>query len=47
MRCRGSEGQGALLRRAALAVDRSLAGENYWSAAAVDILFVCRPGGKA
>ena len=31
------------LRRAALAVDRALAGENSWSAASVDVLFVCRP----
>jgi SAM-dependent methyltransferase len=31
------------LRRAAAAMDGSLAGEHFWSDCAVDILYVCRP----
>jgi SAM-dependent methyltransferase len=34
------------LRRAAAALDRSLAGENFCNDWAVDLLFVCRPGRK-
>ena len=32
------------LRRVAAALDRSLAGERFWSDCAIDILYVCRPG---
>jgi SAM-dependent methyltransferase len=32
------------LRGVADAVDRSLAGENWWRNGAIDLLFVCRPG---
>jgi SAM-dependent methyltransferase len=31
------------LRRAAAAVDRSLAGEHFWNDCSIDLLFVCRP----
>jgi SAM-dependent methyltransferase len=35
------------LRGLAGLVDRSLAGENWWSNAAIDLLYVCRPGRRA
>ena len=31
------------LRRVAYAVDKLLAGENWWSSCSIDMLFVCRP----